>query len=315
MAEPAPMPTAAVNPATPVWPWSEAAHAQMAAARGARPPAKRVQVDRVGVGRVGVGRVGADTVRVGGVLLDPLTHAQVVARVMAALERGTGGHLVTPNVDICRAAARDPSLRALIDAAELAVADGMPLVWASRLLGRPLPERVTGADLIWSLSAAAAARGVPVYLVGGPPGVAEAARDALCGRHPGLNVEGVHAPPYGFETSPAALAEVRGRLVAARPSLVFVGLGFPRQDRLVAQLRADLPGAWFVGCGAAIAFAAGSVRRAPGWMGDHGLEWLFRLISEPQRLARRYLVDDLPFALRLLSGALLRRAFGSRSRH
>ncbi|WP_229689759.1 WecB/TagA/CpsF family glycosyltransferase [Microbispora bryophytorum] len=272
-------------------------------------------MDRVGVGRVGVGRVGADTVRVGGVLLDPLTHAQVVARVMAALERGTGGHLVTPNVDICRAAARDPSLRALIDAAELAVADGMPLVWASRLLGRPLPERVTGADLIWSLSAAAAARGVPVYLVGGPPGVAEAARDALCGRHPGLNVEGVHAPPYGFETSPAALAEVRGRLVAARPSLVFVGLGFPRQDRLVAQLRADLPGAWFVGCGAAIAFAAGSVRRAPGWMGDHGLEWLFRLISEPQRLARRYLVDDLPFALRLLSGALLRRAFGSRSRH
>ncbi|WP_239105059.1 WecB/TagA/CpsF family glycosyltransferase [Microbispora rosea] len=246
----------------------------------------------------------------GGVLLDRLTEAQVVARVTAAIECGTGGHVVTPNVDICRAAACDPSLRALIDTAELAVADGMPLVWASRLLGRPLPERVTGADLIWSLTGAAAARGLPVYLIGGPPGVAEAARDALRGRYPGLVVAGVHAPPYGFETDPAALAEVRGRLVAARPSLVFVGLGFPRQDRLIAQLRADLPGAWFVGCGAAIAFAAGSVRRAPGWMGDHGLEWLFRLISEPQRLARRYLVDDLPFALRLLPGALLRRVYG-----
>ncbi|WP_169948591.1 WecB/TagA/CpsF family glycosyltransferase [Microbispora sp. H11081] len=259
-------------------------------------------------------RARADRVRVGAVRLDPLTEAQVVAHVMAALERGVGGHIVTPNVDICRAAARDPSLRALVDAAEIAVADGMPLVWASRLLGRPLPERVTGADLIWSLTGAAAARGMPVYLIGGPPGVAEAARDALRERHPGLVVAGVHAPPYGFETSAAAMAELRARLVAARPRLVFAGLGFPRQDRLIAALRADLPDTWFVGCGAAIAFAAGSVRRAPGWMGDHGLEWLFRLLGEPRRLARRYLVDDLPFALRLLSGALLRRAFGPRSK-
>lgn len=250
---------------------------------------------------------GADRVPVGGVRLDPLTEAQVVAHVMDALERGAGGHVVTPNVDICRAATRDPSLRALIDAAELVVADGMPLVWASRLLGRPLPQRVTGADLIWSLTGEAAARGLPVFLVGGPPGVAEAARDALCARHPGLVVAGVHAPPYGFETDAAAMAELRARLVAARPSLVFVGLGFPRQDRLIAVLRRGLPGAWFVGCGAAIAFASGTVRRAPGWMGDHGLEWLFRLVAEPRRLARRYLIDDLPFAARLLAGCLIRR--------
>lgn len=252
---------------------------------------------------------GAGRVEIAGVRLNALTETQVVAHVMAALERGEGGHLVTPNVDICRAAARDPALRALIDGADIAVADGMPLVWAARLLGRPLPQRVTGADLIWSLTAAAAVRGLPVYLIGGPPGVPEAARDTLCARHPGLVVAGVHAPPYGFETRAAAMAEVRGRLVAARPALVFAGLGFPKQDRLIAALRTDLPGTWFVGCGAAVAFAAGSVRRAPAWMGDHGLEWLFRLLSEPHRLARRYLVDDLPFALRLLTGALLRRAF------
>ncbi|TQS12909.1 WecB/TagA/CpsF family glycosyltransferase [Microbispora hainanensis] len=298
MAEPAHARPAAVGPAAPVRQCLEAVRSPVAGA---------------GTARAGTAAARAGRVRVGGVLLDPLTEAQVVARVMAAAERGTGGHVVTPNVDICRAAARDPSLRALIDAAELAVADGMPLVWASRLLGRPLPERVTGADLIWSLTGAAAARELPVYLIGGPPGVAAAARDALCERHPGLVVAGVHAPPYGFETDPAALAEVRERLVAARPSLVFVGLGFPRQDRLIAELRTGLPGAWFVGCGAAIAFAAGSVRRAPGWMGDHGLEWLFRLISEPQRLARRYLVDDLPFAFRILSGALLRRVIGTRA--
>ncbi|WP_204049653.1 WecB/TagA/CpsF family glycosyltransferase [Microbispora siamensis] len=254
---------------------------------------------------VGRGRTGR--VEIAGVRLDPLTEAQVVEHIIGASLRGQGGHLVTPNVDICRAAGRDPSLRELVNAADLAVADGMPLVWAARLLGRTLPERVTGADLIWSLTEAAAVHGLPVYLIGGPAGVAEAARDALCERHPGLVVAGVDAPPYGFETCAAALAEVRARLVAARPALVFAGLGFPKQDRLIAALRDDLPGAWFVGCGAAIAFAAGSARRAPAWMGDHGLEWLFRLIGEPRRLARRYLLDDLPFALRLLTGCLLRR--------
>ncbi|MEW9529024.1 WecB/TagA/CpsF family glycosyltransferase [Microbispora sp. NPDC049125] len=247
-----------------------------------------------------------DRVKVAGIRLDALTEAQVVDEVMTAIERGRGGHVVTPNVDICRAVSRNPSLRALVDGADLAVADGMPLVWTARLLGSPLPARVTGADLIWSLSGAAAARGLPIYLVGGRPGVADAARDALVARHPALVVAGVDAPPYGFDTCPEAVARVRARLVAARPSLVFVGLGFPRQDRLITTLRDDLPGAWFVGCGSAIAFAAGSVRRAPAWMGDHGLEWLFRLVSEPKRLARRYLVDDLPFALRLLATSLLR---------
>jgi N-acetylglucosaminyldiphosphoundecaprenol N-acetyl-beta-D-mannosaminyltransferase len=96
-------------------------------------------------------------------------------------------------------------------------------------------------------------------------------------------------------------------VVAARPRIVFVGLGFPRQDVLIAELREELPETWFLGCGAAIAFAAGTVRRAPEWMRRTGLEWLFRLLSEPGRLARRYLVDDLPFALRLLGGCLAAR--------
>ncbi|WP_308250299.1 WecB/TagA/CpsF family glycosyltransferase [Sphaerisporangium fuscum] len=215
--------------------------------------------------------------------------------------------MVTPNVDICRACARDPEVRAIVAGADLAVADGMPLVWASKLLGTPLPERITGADLIWSLSEAAAAEGLPVYLLGGPPGVAARASEVLRGRCPGLRVAGVASPARGFETSVEALADVREALVAARPRVVFVGLGFPKQDRLVRILRADLPGTWFVGCGSAIAFTAGAVRRAPEWMRRSGLEWLFRLASEPGRLARRYLVDDLPFALRLLTGCLLKR--------
>jgi N-acetylglucosaminyldiphosphoundecaprenol N-acetyl-beta-D-mannosaminyltransferase len=260
-------------------------------------------------GRAG-GRVleaGVGRVRVAGVVVDVLSEEQVVRRVGGALEAGEGGRIVTPNVDICRLAAADPSLRDLVCSADLVVADGMPLVWAARLLGTPLPERVTGAGLVWALSELAARRGWPVYLLGGPPGVPQRAARVLMRRYPGLRVCGAHSPPYGFDATPEGRDLVRRRVVAARPRLVFAGLGFPRQDRLIAQLTEELPGTWFLGCGAAIAFAAGTVRRAPVWMRRAGLEWAFRLGAEPARLARRYLIDDLPFAARLLGGCLAAR--------
>lgn len=243
----------------------------------------------------------------GGVALDVFTEAQVVEHIAGELAAGRGGHVITPNVDICRTVARDPRLRALVGGAEVVVADGMPLVWASRLAGRPLPERVTGADLIWSLSKMAARRGFPVYLLGGPPGVAEQAADELGSCHPRLDVCGCDAPPYDFDQTLEGRALVRKRVVAAAPRLVFVGLGFPRQDLFIAELREELPEVWFVGCGSAIAFASGAVHRAPEWMQHTGLEWLFRLISEPGRLAKRYLVDDLVFAAGLLGAGVVRR--------
>ncbi|MBB5962722.1 WecB/TagA/CpsF family glycosyltransferase [Planomonospora venezuelensis] len=248
-------------------------------------------------------------VSVAGVAIDPMTEGEVVDHVVAALKRGEGGHIVTPNVDICRAVARDAGLREILGSADLVLADGMPLVWAARLLRAPVPARVTGADLIWSLSEAAAFYRYPVYLLGGPPGVARQAAARLIARNPALIVAGVDAPPYGFEDSPEDCARVREAVLAAAPRVVFVGLGFPKQDRLIASLREDLPGTWFVGCGSAIAFAAGTVSRAPEWMRRSGLEWLFRLLSEPRRLARRYLADDLPFALKLLTVSLVKRLF------
>ncbi|MER6507821.1 WecB/TagA/CpsF family glycosyltransferase [Nonomuraea sp. NPDC001636] len=295
---------------------AEAARARAAAPvagriRGAEPAVARTLPSErpAGRGSAEAGRRGraGERVRVGGVGLDVVTEADVVRWVAAEAAAGRGGRIVTPNVDICRAVARDPALQELVGSAEIVVADGMPLVWAARLLGTPLPERVTGADLIWSLSELAAARNWPVYLLGGPPGVAELAADELRSCRPGLKVAGVHAPPYHFDDTAEGRERVRRRVVAARPRLVFVGLGFPRQDLLIAELREELPQAWFVGCGAAIAFAAGTVQRAPRWMRRAGLEWAFRLMSEPGRLARRYLVDDLPFAVRLLAGCLLTR--------
>ena len=243
---------------------------------------------------------------VAGVEFDALTEEQVVARVMEGLRIGRGGWIVTPNVDICRQVSRDPEARALVGRASVVVADGMPLVWASRLGGEPLPERVTGASLIFSLSAAAAADGRSVYLLGGEPGVPDKAAAELQSRSPGLQVAGTEAPPPDF-----GLNWVRERLATARPDIVFAGLGFPKQERIIAALAPGLPGTWFVGCGAAIPFAAGVLRRAPEWVQQAGLEWAWRLASEPRRLFRRYLVEDLPFAVRLLVTARMAAARAS----
>jgi exopolysaccharide biosynthesis WecB/TagA/CpsF family protein len=245
-------------------------------------------------------------VRIAGMDLDPLSEAGVVEHIINASKRGQGGWVATPNINICRTAESDPAARALLVTASLRVPDGMPLVWAARLSGQPVPERVSGSSLIFSLTAAAAANELSVYLLGGEPGVPEAAGAELSLRYPSLKVAGCAAPPMGFDESPADVAEVRDHLLATDPDIVYVGMGFPKQERLIRTLASALPRAWFIGCGAAIPMAAGAVPRAPVWMRQSGLEWLFRLINEPRRLAGRYL-RDAPYALRLLASGAVRR--------
>lgn len=241
----------------------------------------------------------------------------MVRHVTAALAAGQGGQIVTPNVDILRRALREKESREHVTAANVVVADGKPLVWASRFAGRPLPARVTGADLIWSLSAALAEGGRSIFLLGGRPGIAHRARHVLRQRTPALAVAGVLSPPFGFDTRPAEFQAVCDEVVAACPDLVYVGLGFPKQERVIARLRPRLPRSWFLGCGAAIGFVAGAHQRAPAWMQQSGLEWLHRLVAEPRRLMSRYLVHDVPFALRLLATSAqegLHRCIGGRTR-
>jgi N-acetylglucosaminyldiphosphoundecaprenol N-acetyl-beta-D-mannosaminyltransferase len=243
---------------------------------------------------------------------DPLTEAEVVQYIMNESQAGRGGWVATPNIDICRQARRDLAARDQVRGATLVVPDGMPLVWAARLRGEPLAERVTGSSLIFSLSSAAASAGLSVYLLGGKPGVPDLAGIELARRYPGLRVAGADAPPVGFDESPEGIAAVRERLRLALPDVVYVGLGFPKQERLIGAVASALPSTWFIGCGAAIAFAAGTLARAPTWMQRSGLEWMFRLLNEPQRLFRRYLVHDLPYAARLFISCALERF---RTRH
>jgi N-acetylglucosaminyldiphosphoundecaprenol N-acetyl-beta-D-mannosaminyltransferase len=236
-----------------------------------------------------------------------ITEAEVADRVALGWARGQGGAIVTANVDIVRAASRDPGLAELVESAEMVVADGMPIVWAGRLAGVQIPERVTGSSLVHSLAGRAAREGRAVYLLGGEPGVPEEAAEALRERYPALRVAGTHSPPFGFDGAEHGLRDVARLVAAARPDLVFVGLGFPKQERAIEEIRSLLPAAWYLGCGAGIPMAAGRFARAPRGLQRVGGEWLHRLALEPRRLARRYLLHDAPFALGLLARALYSR--------
>ena len=226
------------------------------------------------------------TVTVAGADFDLISHDDLVRRVVADISASQGGTIVTPNIDICHQMSKDERSRELVASATVVVPDGMPLLWAARMAGRPLRERITGADLLLSLCAAAAAEGWPVYLVGGLPGnddrppVASLAAGRLAERYPGLLVSGAYSPPERFDAVSGDIEQLRQDLIEAKPKVVFVGLGFPKQEELIARLVPHLGGTWFVGCGAAIPFAAGELRRAPRWMQRLGLEWMYRLISK-----------------------------------
>jgi N-acetylglucosaminyldiphosphoundecaprenol N-acetyl-beta-D-mannosaminyltransferase len=259
-----------------------------------------------------------DRVHLDGTGFDRITEEEVVALVREAIDAGRGGRILTPNVDVLRQAQVDAEVRGYLDDADLVVADGMPLVWASKLSGTPLPERVAGSSLIWSLSRGLGHDGRSIFVVGGTPAAegvkdgATRAADRLARDCAGLRIAGTLCPPYGFERDEQAYADLCRKVAGAEPDLVFVGLGFPKQEAVINRLRADLPHTWFIGCGAAVNFVAGDIDRAPRWMQKTGLEWAHRLGTEPGRLAGRYLKHDAPYAMRLLAGAAARRSDPSR---
>jgi N-acetylglucosaminyldiphosphoundecaprenol N-acetyl-beta-D-mannosaminyltransferase len=242
-------------------------------------------------------------------------HPALIRIFLEGVRARNGGWIVTPNLDILRQFTRSPESRRLILDASHRVADGQPIVWASRLLGRPVPERIPGSDLVLSMPEAAAEAGLSVFLLGGNPGVAAAAAARLEARCPGLERVGSYCPPFGFENDPAELERIKEVVQGARPALVLIGLGFPKQERLIRLLRSEMPETWFVGVGISLSFLAGEQPRAPAVLQRLGLEWMHRLLHEPRRLFRRYVMDGLPFGLRLLAWALMERLRGHEHLH
>lgn len=247
-------------------------------------------------------------VRILNVDFDPVTVAEASARVLAWARERNSRVVVTPNVDHVVQIADRPALAPVYAAADLVLADGQPLVWASRLLGVDLPERVAGSDLFpVLLEDAKAGSGVRVFLLGGMDGVAERAAERIREQYPWVELAGTHAPPFGFEAREVDNERAVSAVAAANADLVLVGLGAPKQELWVHRERARLACGVALCLGATIDFMAGTIDRAPQWMRTSGLEWLYRLANEPRRLARRYARDALVFPRLLARDALTRR--------
>lgn len=233
-------------------------------------------------------------IRLFGMEIDVVRMQDAVAQLLewAACDDGTCRYVVTPNVDHVILFQEHAGLRQAYDEASLTLADGAPVVWASRCLGKPLPERVAGSDLAPRLFEAANVRGpLKIYLLGGMPGVAERAAQNITARWPNIEVVGTASPPLGFERDPEQNAALLEEISLLRPDILLVGLGAPKQELWVHEHRRELAVPVALCIGATIDFLAGERRRAPLWMRRTGLEWLYRVLSEPRRLWRRYARD------------------------
>ncbi|WP_439621371.1 WecB/TagA/CpsF family glycosyltransferase [Gemmata sp.] len=239
-------------------------------------------------------------VNVWGLPLAPLTFDQTLDAVEALIAAREAALVVTANLHYAMLTARHPDLARVNRSAALVVADGWPLVLASRRTRTPVPERVAGSDLVPALCGRIAPRGGRVFLLGGAPGVAQEAAAVLAARYPGLSVVGAEAPPFralsGDETA-ALLARVR----AAAPDLLFVAFGQPKGERWLAEHLPALGPTVSLQIGASLDMLVGRVRRAPRLVQRLGLEWAWRVGTEPRRLAPRYAEDAAFLARRLFA--------------
>jgi N-acetylglucosaminyldiphosphoundecaprenol N-acetyl-beta-D-mannosaminyltransferase len=236
-----------------------------------------------------------ERVRIGSLAISNLTWEEAIGKVEEMIRVQEPDYALTPNVDHVVLAERDPDLKRIYAECPLVLADGMPLLWAARFLGAPLKEKISGSDFLDRFCRTAADRGYRLYFLGGLPGAAELSAAILSEKYPGLIIAGIDSPPRGFERSEEGNLRVIGKIRAARPDLIFVGLGTPKQEKWISanRRRHRVPVSFPVGAG--FDFISGKVRRAPLGMRRCGLEWLWRLIREPLRLGKRYLVRDLAF--------------------
>ena len=253
-----------------------------------------------------------------GLPFDALDTARTMDRIFefAELPPGDRGCRigVTVNVDFLvntyyalRSEPRNPRLAAVMRRAELVIADGMPIVWLSRLLGTPLPERVAGSDLVPMIAERAAKEGKKLYFLGGREEYTRCAAERLMACHPGLEIE--MASPFVNLDDPASIEadrEICERINASGASILLVGFGNPKQELWLERNRRNLNCGIGIGVGGTFNFIAGAIRRAPDWMRRSGTEWIYRLIQEPGRLWKRYGIGLLQFNTMAL-GALLTR--------
>lgn len=236
-----------------------------------------------------------DKVVIAGVPIDNVSMAEAIDRIESMIALREPRYVVTPNIDHIVRVQKDLAFRGAYEGASLILADGMPLLWAARYLGFRLKQKVSGSDLFAIFPATAAKNGHRLYFMGGRPGAAQRSAEVLTARYPGLQVVGVDCPPLGFERNPAENNAVIRRIREARPDVLFVGLGTPKGELWIQRHHRECDVPVSIGIGASFDFVAGIVKRAPSVLQKIGAEWLWRLMQEPRRMYRRYLIDDPAF--------------------
>lgn len=233
-------------------------------------------------------------------VFDAVTLSQCVDQLFSDMDHGRRGWLATVNVAILMMMRESPRLQSFVDRATWTVADGQPLVWASRWFHRPLPERVTGVDLVECLCERAVQRHETIYCLGATQDVVLGMMARLRERHPGLSITG--ADGYFKADEAAARAQA---VAASGAKILLVGMGVPRQEQFIEEQWPLLNVNLAVGVGGSFDVLAGLRQRAPLWMQKVGLEWVFRLIQEPGRLWKRYFVTGMQFGALVLRALLL----------
>lgn len=225
--------------------------------------------------------------------IDNLTMTETLNEIDKLIQKKNCSYVVTPNVDHIVRLEKDVELQKVYKNASLILTDGKPLIWISKWYKTPIKEKISGSDLFPKVCELAANKNYTMYLLGAAEGVADTAEKNLMKKYPGLNVVGTYSPPFGFEKNEQEMNKIKTQIQEVHPDILIVGLGCPKQEKFMYYHCKELGVPISFGLGASIDFEAGNIKRAPKWMSNHGLEWLYRFSKEPKRLFKRYFVDDL----------------------
>lgn len=229
------------------------------------------------------------------IIIDNVTMDESINKIDKLINLKKNSYVVTPNVDHIVKLDRDLEFKKVYDEADLVLADGMPIIWASKILRKPLKEKVSGSDLFPKLCEHASKKGYKVFFLGAREGVAKKASENLKNRYQNLNVVGVYSPSFGFESNENENLKIINLIKNVNPDILFVGVGAPKQEKWIYENISKFNVPISLGIGASFDFVAGSVKRAPVWMQNIGLEWFYRFCKEPRRMFKRYFIDDIKF--------------------
>lgn len=225
--------------------------------------------------------------------IDNITMSEAVDQIDKMVQTGMNQYVVTPNVDHIVKLEKDALFWEIYEQAALVLTDGQPLRWIGSLLGTPIVEKVSGSDLLPEVCRRAAEKGYRLFLLGAAEGVAARAAYNLQKKYPGLIIAGTYSPPWGFERDEEELEHISKVIRKAAPHILAIGLGTPKQEKFFYQNKERLQVPVVLHIGGTIDFEAENVKRAPAWVSRIGFEWLYRLVKEPRRMWKRYLIEDM----------------------